>query len=141
MKLYNRNQKGIMIAMLALFVCTLGFVQETKAQDPMKEAKVITEVDQKPMPVGGMEALYAYFLNNLKYPELAKTKKVEGTVVATFLVQKDGSISDVEILRGIGAGCDEESLRIIQGMDDWIPGKIKEEAVVTRMTLPVKFKL
>jgi protein TonB len=72
---------------------------------------------------------------------VAKDKGIEGTVVATFLVQKDGSLTDVEILRGIGGYCDEEAVRLIKSMEKWLPGKVKSEPVITRMRIPIRFKL
>ena len=114
---------------------------EAKAQSSAMEPGVITEVDERPLPPGGMEVMYDYFSKNMNYPELAKEKGIEGIVVTTFLVQKDGSISDVEILRGIGGYCDEEAIRLIQSMEKWTPGKLKEEAVVTRMRIPINFRL
>jgi TonB family protein len=130
---------------LASFILSVSFLfaflLDAKAQSSAMEPGVMTEVDENPLPSGGMEGMYEYFAKNMKYPELAKEKGIEGTVVATFLVQKDGSLTDVEILRGIGGYCDEEAIRLIKSMEKWQPGKLKGEAVVTRMRIPVRFKL
>lgn len=119
----------------------LVYLPDALAQSSAMEPAVMTEVDERPLPPGGMEAMYSYFEKNMKYPQLAREKGIEGTVVATFLVQKDGSLTDVEILRGIGGYCDEEALRLIKSMDSWEPGKLKGEKVITRMRIPVRFKL
>ena len=80
-------------------------------------------------------------MNNLTYPQQARQMGIEGTVIVVFLVNSDGSISDVDILRGIGAGCDAEAIRVVQNSPNWIPGYSKEGAVNTRMRLPIHFKL
>lgn len=128
---------GFMVSVSFLF----AFLLDAKAQSSAMEPGVMTEVDERPLPPGGMDGMYEYFGKNMKYPELAKEQGIEGTVVATFLVQKDGSITDVELLRGIGGYCDEEAIRLIKSMEKWQPGKLKGEAVVTRMRIPVRFKL
>ena len=91
--------------------------------------------------VGGMDALYQYLAENIQYPEQAKTDGVQGRVMVRFVVEKDGSITDAEVMRGIGGGCDEEALRVVNAMPYWTPGKQNGEAVRTQFTLPVVFKL
>lgn len=92
------------------------------------------------VPPGGLDGWMQYLSSNLNYPELAMKNKISGTVIAMFIVTKDGSISDVEILRGIGGGCDEETVRVIKNSPTWTAGKLKSgEAVNTRMRLPVRF--
>jgi protein TonB len=82
-----------------------------------------------------------YLVENIKYPEEAKTKGTMGTVYVTFVVEKDGSVSNVKILRGIGSGCDEEAYRVVSGMPKWKPGKQRGEAVRCQFNLPIKFSL
>ncbi|NVJ85594.1 MAG: M56 family metallopeptidase [Algoriphagus sp.] len=103
--------------------------------------EIFDVVEDMPKPSGGMSAWSDYLMNNLKYPAKAKETGIEGTVVLAFVVNTDGSISDVEILRGIGAGCDEEALRVIQNAPNWEPGKQRGREVRTRMRLPIRFKL
>ncbi len=92
------------------------------------------------VPPGGIEGWGQYLSSNLKYPELARKNDISGTVIAVFIVKNDGTVSDVEILRGIGGGCDEETVRVIENSPTWTAGKIKTgEAVNTRMRLPVRF--
>jgi protein TonB len=79
--------------------------------------------------------------DNLKYPTLAKDKGIEGTVYITFIINKDGSVSDAEILRGIGGGCDEEALRVVNASPNWNPGKKDGKLVRSRMRLPVQYAL
>lgn len=103
--------------------------------------KALKEVDETPEFPGGMDALFNFMGENLKYPEAAQKKGIEGTVVVAFVVKKDGSIESPEILRGIGAGCDEEAIRVVKSFPNWIPGEKDGEKVNTQMQLPVKYKL
>ena len=103
--------------------------------------KFFDVVETPPTPSGGMAAWNNYLSENLKYPAQAKEMGVEGTVIAVFVINTDGSITDVELLRGIGAGCDEEAVRVIQNAPNWEPGKQRGQAVRTRMRLPIRFKL
>lgn len=90
---------------------------------------------------GGMEAWYRYLKNNLNYPSQARRMGIEGTVIVRFVVNTDGSIQNVEILRGIGAGCDEMAKKVIENSPNWNPGISKDRAVRSRMTMPIRFKL
>ncbi len=91
---------------------------------------------------GGSKELYKFLAKNISYPKLAKEKKIQGRVYLEFVVEKDGSISDVEVLRGIGGGCDEEAIRVIKSMPKWKPAKNdKGEVVRSKYRLPLKFSL
>ncbi|WP_425639338.1 M56 family metallopeptidase [Algoriphagus yeomjeoni] len=98
-------------------------------------------VETQPAPQGGMEAWNAYLSQNLTYPAQAKSAGIEGTVIVVFVVNTDGSISDVEVLRGIGGGADQEAVRVVENAPNWISGKQKDNPVNTRMRLPIRFKL
>ncbi len=98
-------------------------------------------VETQPNPPGGMKGWNGYLKDNLRYPEQAKTNGIQGTVIAVFVIGSDGSISDVEILRGIGGGCDEEAIRVIENSPHWAPGKQNGTNINTRMRLPIRFKL
>lgn len=82
-----------------------------------------------------------YIYKNIKYPAIARENGVEGTVVITFVVEKDGAITDARIARDIGAQCGQEALRVVDEMPKWIPGKQRGRAVRVQFNLPVKFKL
>jgi len=108
----------------------------------LEEADEIFEVvEAAPTPVGGMEQWNIYLRKNLKYPSQAKRMGIEGTVYISFVVNTDGTIQDASLLRGIGAGCDEEALRVIQNAPNWNPGKQRGRPVRVRMSLPIRFKL
>lgn len=99
----------------------------------------VVEVD--PEFPGGMEALIKYLSENIKYPEQAKKDKIQGRVYISFVVEKDGSVADAKVLRGIGGGCDEEALRVVNAMPKWTPGKQRNTPVRVQFNLPVAFKL
>jgi protein TonB len=98
-------------------------------------------VEQPPQPEGGMSAFSWYISKNLKYPDLARRNKIEGKVFVTFIVDVDGSLINVKILKGIEGGCDEEALRVIRNAPKWIPGKQQNKPVRVQMILPLVFKL
>jgi protein TonB len=79
--------------------------------------------------------------DKMKYPAQARRMGVEGKVFVQFVIGKDGAISDVKVLKGIGAGCDEEAIRVVQSSPSWNPGKQRGKAVKQRYTLPIIFKL
>lgn len=103
--------------------------------------EVFDVVEQQPNPTGGMKGWNQYLSKNLKYPFQARRMGIEGTVIVVFEIQKDGSIRNVEILRGIGGGADEEAMRVVQNSPRWEPGRQRGRAVTTRMRLPIRFKL
>ncbi len=105
------------------------------------EEKIFTRVEQQPEFFGGQEALMKFLAKNIKYPPQAARANIEGRVILQFTVMPDGSIADIQTLKGIGFGCDEEAERVIKLMPKWIPGKQAGKAVRVRFTLPVYFSL
>jgi len=87
---------------------------------------------------GGESELYNFIRTNIKIPESAKENNISGKVIVQFIVEKDGSISNIEILRKLGFGCDEEVVRIINSMPNWTPGKMNDGPVRMKMILPIK---
>ncbi|MGK7390916.1 MAG: energy transducer TonB [Candidatus Cyclobacteriaceae bacterium M2_1C_046] len=98
-------------------------------------------VEDPATPKGGYEAFYEYVGNNMRYPAQARRMGIEGTVYVQFVVEKDGSITDVQAVRGIGAGCDEEAVRVIKAQPNWNPPKQRGKPVRQRIILPIKFQL
>ena len=98
-------------------------------------------VEQMPEFPGGDDSLRNFIRRTIKYPDLARESSVEGTVYINFIIEKDGSVSNPKILRGIGSGCDEEAIRVIKLMPRWIPGKQNGKTVRVQYNLPIKFKL
>jgi TonB family protein len=103
--------------------------------------QIFDAVETQPSPPGGMSGWSKYLSDNLKYPTQARRMGIEGHVFVVFVINTDGSIQDVEVLTGIGGGCDEEAVRIVKGAPKWNPGMQKGKAVRTRMRLPIRFKL
>ena len=106
-----------------------------------KADQIFDVVETQPNPPGGMSGWNKYLSDNLKYPTQARRMGVEGTVIVVFVINTDGSIQDVEVLRGIGGGCDEEAVKVVTKAPKWEPGKQRGKPVRTRMRLPIRFKL
>ncbi len=104
----------------------------------LAENKILVYVEQMPQFNGSIED---YLASNLHYPESARSSNIEGRVVVQFVVNENGSVSDVQLMRGIGGGCDEEAVRIISSMPKWRSGKQNGKAVKVLFTLPIKFVL
>ena len=106
-----------------------------------KEDTVYQIAEEMPEFPGGVEALMDYVGRNVKYPEEAKDKEIQGRVFVSFVIEKDGSVNEVKVLRGIGGGCDEEAVRVIKAMPKWTPGKQKGKPVRVNYQIPINFKL
>lgn len=122
--------------------------QDTKVEEivvaevPKEETdEIFTIVEESAAPKGGMGAFYQYVKDKMKYPPQARRMGIDGKVFVEFVVNKDGSITDVRAVKGIGAGCDEEAVRVVQGSPPWTPGKQRGKPVKQRMVLPITFKL
>jgi protein TonB len=131
--------KRLALLLSAIFLTNLAFCQEEKKASVDDEVFVVVE-EQAEFP-GGLDSMYAYIVKNLKYPELAKEKGIEGRVFVSFIIEKDGSISNVKILRGIGGGCDEAAVEMIKNMPKWKPGTQRGKPVRVQFNLPIKFEL
>ena len=105
------------------------------------EEPVFTVVEDMPEYPGGNKALYAFMGQNIKYPQDAKDKGIQGTVYVSFVVEKDGSVSHVKILRGVSKSLDSEAMRVVKTMPNWKPGKQRGKAVRVQYNLPIKFTL
>lgn len=103
--------------------------------------EISTQVDKPPSYPGGEKAMIDFLVINIKYPEQAKKKGIQGKVFVTYVVETDGSITNVKVLRGIGGGCDEEAIRVIKLMPKWNPGMNKGKPVKVQFKLPINFTL
>lgn len=115
--------------------------QEIVDEAPEKKEEPFTYVEEMPNYPGGDENLMAFITSNVQYPEIAKRAGVEGKVYVSFVVEKNGSIAEVRVAKGIGAGCDEEALRVVKMMSNWKPGKQNGKPVRVRVLIPFTFKL
>ena len=98
-------------------------------------------VEQMPEFPGGDKGFHQFIADNVKYPTEAKEKGIRGIVYVNFIVEPDGSVSDIRVLRGIGGGCDEEAVRVVESMPKFKPGIQNGEAVRVSYTVPVNFRL
>lgn len=119
--------------------------EDIAAPEPPKhvveETKIFTVVEQMPMYPGGDAALMGYLRDNIKYPTVAAENGVQGRVVVGFVVERDGSITDVNILRGVDPSLDREAMRVVKSMPRWNPGKQNGSAVRVKYQVPVSFRL
>ena len=103
--------------------------------------KVYDVVEQMPSYPGGQSALFEYLNKSIKYPVVAEENGIQGRVIVSFIVERDGSITDVKVVKSVDSSLDKEAKRVVQSMPRWIPGKQNGSAVRVKYTLPVTFKL
>ncbi|MCP4459386.1 MAG: energy transducer TonB [Cytophagales bacterium] len=108
---------------------------------PEKVDEIFDIVEEQPSFPGGFEAFYKFVGSKMKYPSQARRMGIEGRVYLQFVVEKDGSIGDLFVAKGIGAGLDKESLRVMNLVPKFNPGKQRGKPVRVRMTIPINFKL
>lgn len=143
---------ALTVPMIVLFLMifqqpVLSQVNEAESQTTSEEEKVFMVVEQMPLFAGATtkeeshKALFQFIARNIKYPEVAREQRVQGTNVVQFIVRKDGSVDDVQLLRDVGAGTGEESMRVIRAMPAWEPGYQKGRAVHVQYRIPIRFKL
>ena len=106
-----------------------------------EETKVFDVVEQMPSFPGGPSALMQFLSSNIKYPVVAEENGVQGRVVCTFVVERDGSITDVRVIKSVDPSLDKEAVRVVKSMPKWIPGKQNGSAVRVKYTVPVTFRL
>lgn len=114
---------------------------KAEAPKPEVENKVFDVVEQMPSFPGGQSALMQYLANNIKYPVVAQENGVQGRVVVSFVVERDGSITDVQVVRSVDPSLDREAQRVVKSMPRWIPGKQNGQAVRVKYNVPVSFRL
>ena len=117
------------------------YVAPEVVEEEVVEQEIFKIVEEMPAFPGGEAKLMEYVSKNVKYPQIARETGVQGRVYVNFVVEPDGSVSNVSVLRGIGGGCDEEAIRVVKNMPKWKPGKQRGKAVRVSYMLPVNFKL
>jgi protein TonB len=116
-------------------------VQEVVQETTEDEDKIFMVVEQQAEYPGGLESMAKFLQKNVKYPAAARRMGIEGSVFVSFVVDKEGKISDPQVVKGISAECDKEAIRVVNLMPPWKPGKQNGRAVKSRFVLPIKFKL
>lgn len=115
-------------------------VQQVEEEEP-EEQKIHVVVEKMPEFPGGNEAMSRWLSKNIKYPLIAQENNIQGRVVCQFVVNSDGKIVDVQVVRGVEASLDAEAVRVIKSMPAWTPGRQGGKNVRVKYTLPIRFKL
>jgi len=141
---------------LCLAICTAFFskvsaqdtipeiIQDTVFNNNIKNAEddpVFMFVEKPPQFPGGEKARFQFISDNIKYPQIAREKGIQGTVYISFIIEPDGTITNIKVRKGIGGGCDEECVRIVKMMPPWEPGTQRGKPVRVSFNMPIKFTL
>jgi periplasmic protein TonB len=126
----SQNVKNVFIGCLFVLLSALAFSQDNK---------VYTTPEKQPFYSGGNVAIAKFLKENVKYPEAAKADSTSGTVIVSFIVEISGGLSSIEVVSGIGKGCDEEALRVVRKMTKWFPGSVGGKPVRTFHKISIKF--
>ena len=110
-------------------------------EEPEEEQQIFQVVENMPEFPGGTAALMQYLRKNIKYPTICQEQGIQGRVIVQFVVNKDGSICDAEVIKPVNPYLDKEALRVINGMPKWKPGEQRGKPVRVKFTVPVQFKL
>ena len=116
-------------------------IEEMAEEEEEQTEEIFMIVEEPAEPIGGYKEFYAFVSENLKYPRKALELSISGKVYIKFVVDKDGSLTSLEIARGIGYGCDEEAIRVLQSAPKWKPGKQRGRTVKQQMIIPIVFKM
>lgn len=139
-----RNIMRKVLTLLFLLAGMAGFSQSTSQEQQTSELgaegdEIFVVVDEIAKPVGGMPAFYEVIGQNINFPKAARNKHIVGKVFVQFVIEKDGSVSEIKTIKGIGYGCDQEAERVIALSPKWIPGRLKGQPVRQRFVLPITF--
>jgi len=132
-------KKALFTAIAVLFILTAKAQMTDSARN--SNEKVYTAVQQLPEYPGGSSEYYEFLDKNLRYPATARRNNTRGRVIVTMVVEKDGTLSQVKVVRGIGDGCDEEAVRLVQLSSPWKPGIQNGRAVRVMYSVAVSFTL
>ncbi len=112
-----------------------------RAQEKQPEKQVYMIVEEMPEFPGGEKALREFIANSVRYPVVAQENGIQGRVYVSFTVDKTGTVTDAQVVRGVDPSLDQEALRVVNGLPKWVPGKQRGEAVDVRYTVPIQFAL
>ena len=131
------------LSLFAMLVMVFAFSLNVNAQEKKSDNSdvVFTVVENEAEFPGGVEAMNRFMAENIKYPTLAKQKNIEGKVIISFIVEKNGTLSDIRTIKDIGEGCGDEGVRIVKLMPKWKPAKQKGQPVRQQFLLPISFVL
>ena len=134
-------KKIALLLLVALLSSTTITAQKTVVSKKQSKEKVFDVVEEMPQFPGGQEGLMIFLRDNMKYPKEATEKGIQGRVLAKFIVEKDGLVSEPEIVKSVYPALDEEALRVVRCMPKWKPGKQNGKPVRVRFTIPLSFRL
>lgn len=117
------------------------FTSESKKQSGSGDAKVFTYVDQMPVFPGGEAALQKYIHEHLKYPQVSKEEGVQGTVMLRFVINENGSVGEVQVLKSLDTYCDREAKRVVQSLPRFTPGRQQGKPVKVWFQFPIRFEI
>jgi len=128
------------------WIATLLFISfispiKVEAQEKQPEKQVYMIVEEMPEFPGGEKALREFIANSVRYPVVAQENGIQGRVYVSFTVDKTGTVTDAQVVRGVDPSLDQEALRVVNGLPKWVPGKQRGEAVDVRYTVPIQFAL
>lgn len=132
-------KKLILMSMMAVLCIMIMSAQKTVVSQ--KSQKVYDTVDQMPEFAGGMSALIDYLSTNIKYPQDAIKQNLSGRVLVMFVVETDGSVSNVKVAKNVFPSLDAEAVRVVKAMPKWIPGRHKGKIVRVNYTVPIVFSI
>lgn len=132
--------KHLLLSFLLTTICANLLIaqRDTTANAPTYEMKEITTPPSFP---GGERELLRFLAETIQYPRQARKKGIQGIVAVTFVIDREGQVSDGTIIKDIGKGCGQEVLRVLNRMPRWMPAKVDDQPVKVRFTLPVRFRL
>ena len=136
-----KSQEELTSTKVAISIADIADLKQVVTQAEPEPEKVFDMVEQMPAFPGGMQELMVYLGKNIKYPTIAQENGTQGRVIIQFVVERDGTISDVRVARGVDPYLDKEAVRVVKSMPKWIPGKQNGKAVRVKFTVPVMFRL
>jgi len=131
----------IMMSLMAICCLTTVLAQKTVVSQKDQKEDPFNVVEDMPAFPGGMEAMIQFISSNIKYPADAKKQKVDGRVLVKFVVEKDGSITEVKVIKPTFPSLDAEAIRVVKAMPKWKPGYQNGKAVRVQFTMPINFSL
>ena len=131
----------ILMSLMATCCLTTVLAQKTVVSQKDQKEEPFNVVEDMPAFPGGMEAMIEYLSSNIKYPADAQKQKVDGRVLVNFVVEKDGSITEVKVVKPTFPSLDAEAIRVVKAMPKWKPGYQRGQAVRVQFTMPINFSL
>ncbi|WP_460976081.1 energy transducer TonB [Spirosoma knui] len=135
----NRSRQRIIVSVLGLSIFLITITDCLAQSTNPLDHEVFTIVEKPPEFPGGIEAMWAYLKENVQYPPAALKAKIKGRVFVSFVVRKDGQLTDLQVVQGLGHGCDEEAIRVVKAMPLWKPGSQSGRLLLVKYTLPILF--